>query len=122
MALNAHQERSSSGHLSRSSVSRCVLIFGGFFLVALSVALGCLLPLTSEQQKMDSYGPVQILRVRVTLPWGRLSSIIGWIYFCAWTASFYPQVFAQLETQKVEGLSTDYQVFEFNWFWILRAL
>jgi cystinosin len=41
-------------------------------------------------------------------PWNRLSSVIGWIYFCCWSVSFYPQVFLNYERKSVEGLSLDY--------------
>ncbi|TMW67623.1 hypothetical protein Poli38472_011243 [Pythium oligandrum] len=41
-------------------------------------------------------------------PWNRLSSVIGWIYFCCWSVSFYPQVFLNYSRKSVVGLSLDY--------------
>ncbi|DAZ92457.1 TPA: hypothetical protein N0F65_000241 [Lagenidium giganteum] len=43
-------------------------------------------------------------------PWNRVSSIIGWIYFCCWSVSFYPQVFLNYQRKSVVGLSLDYTV------------
>ncbi|KAJ0391874.1 hypothetical protein P43SY_009485 [Pythium insidiosum] len=43
-------------------------------------------------------------------PWNRISSIIGWIYFCCWSVSFYPQVFLNYSRKSVVGLSLDYTV------------
>ncbi|PRW20981.1 Lysosomal Cystine Transporter (LCT) Family [Chlorella sorokiniana] len=40
----------------------------------------------------------------------RLSSIIGWVYFCAWSISFYPQAFLNWRRKSVAGLSLDFQL------------
>lgn len=45
-------------------------------MLSASVLMGCVLP----------GGP------DLPAPWGKLSAIIGWIYFWAWSVSFYPQV------------------------------
>jgi cystinosin len=39
-----------------------------------------------------------------------LSSVLGWIYFACWSASFYPQVFTNHRRKSVQGLSIDFQV------------
>ena len=41
-------------------------------------------------------------------PWRGLSGIIGWIYFTAWSISFYPQVFINARRRSVVGLSFEY--------------
>lgn len=35
---------------------------------------------------------------------------MGWIYFAAWSASFYPQVFHNLRRKSVEGFSMDFAI------------
>lgn len=58
-----------------------------------------------------------------------LEQIIGWIYFLAWSVSFYPQVFVNWKRKSVVGLSFDflalnltgfiaYSVFNVGLFWI----
>ncbi|XP_075053048.1 cystinosin [Mixophyes fleayi] len=58
-----------------------------------------------------------------------LEQIIGWIYFLAWSVSFYPQVFQNFRRKSVVGLSFDflalnltgfiaYSVFNVGLFWI----
>merc|ERR1712039_662556 len=42
--------------------------------------------------------------------WERVSAVLGWCYFCAWSVSFYPQVFANCQSRSVRGLSLDYQM------------
>ncbi|XP_050434646.1 cystinosin homolog isoform X2 [Adelges cooleyi] len=50
--------------------------------------------------------------VRVTiqhsndLAWG--SVVIGWIYFCAWSISFYPQMYENWSRKSVVGLNFDF--------------
>ncbi|KAK6991118.1 cystinosin-like isoform X3 [Biomphalaria glabrata] len=40
-----------------------------------------------------------------------IASVIGWIYFTAWTLSFYPQVFSNWKRKSVVGLSFDFVLF-----------
>ncbi|XP_069800485.1 cystinosin [Dendropsophus ebraccatus] len=58
-----------------------------------------------------------------------IEQIIGWIYFLAWSVSFYPQVFENWKRKSVVGLSFDflalnltgfiaYSVFNVGLFWI----
>ncbi|CAI9591405.1 unnamed protein product [Staurois parvus] len=58
-----------------------------------------------------------------------LEQIIGWIYFLAWSVSFYPQVYENWKRKSVVGLSFDflalnltgfisYSVFNVGLFWI----
>eukprot|EP00931_Biecheleriopsis_adriatica_P003538 TRINITY_DN105339_c0_g1_i1.p1 TRINITY_DN105339_c0_g1~~TRINITY_DN105339_c0_g1_i1.p1 ORF type:complete len:306 (+),score=47.34 TRINITY_DN105339_c0_g1_i1:25-918(+) len=43
--------------------------------------------------------------------WGaRASAMLGWMYFCAWSVSFYPQVFLNWKRRSVTGLSLEYQL------------
>ncbi|XP_074869746.1 cystinosin [Carettochelys insculpta] len=60
---------------------------------------------------------------------GIIDQVIGWIYFLAWSISFYPQVFENWRRKSVVGLSFDflalnltgfiaYSVFNVGLFWI----
>jgi len=40
-----------------------------------------------------------------------ISQIIGWIYFLAWTISFYPQIWTNFRRKSVVGLSFDYVLY-----------
>jgi len=42
--------------------------------------------------------------------WSRLSSLLGWTYFFAWSVSFWPQVFLNCRRRSVVGLSFDFQI------------
>eukprot|EP00164_Ancoracysta_twista_P001389 GFYU01001811.1.p1 GENE.GFYU01001811.1~~GFYU01001811.1.p1 ORF type:complete len:336 (+),score=89.75 GFYU01001811.1:163-1170(+) len=44
-------------------------------------------------------------------PWNKVSSVIGWTYFAAWSISFYPQVFQNFYRKSVIGLSFDYLLY-----------
>lgn len=39
-----------------------------------------------------------------------LSNILGWIYFLAWTVSFYPQIFLNWRQRNTEGLSLGFEL------------
>ncbi|KAF6252889.1 hypothetical protein COO60DRAFT_1297682 [Scenedesmus sp. NREL 46B-D3] len=39
------------------------------------------------------------------------SNMLGWSYFLAWSISFYPQIFENWRSKKVDGLSADYLVY-----------
>jgi len=43
--------------------------------------------------------------------WGIFSAIIGWVYFAAWSISFYPQIYENWKRKSVVGLSFDYEVY-----------
>merc|ERR1719487_329235 len=49
-------------------------------------------------------------------PWRRISAMLGWSYFTAWSVSFYPQVIQNFRRRSVRGLSTDFQVMNFAGF------
>lgn len=40
-----------------------------------------------------------------------ISSILGWLYFLAWSISFYPQVYLDWKRKSVVGLSFDYPTY-----------
>jgi len=40
-----------------------------------------------------------------------ISQVIGWLYFLAWTISFYPQIWSNFRRRSVVGLSFDYTVY-----------
>ncbi|XP_026671162.1 cystinosin homolog isoform X2 [Ceratina calcarata] len=37
-----------------------------------------------------------------------VSSVVGWIYFLAWSVSFYPQIYSNYKRKSVVGLNFDY--------------
>lgn len=37
-----------------------------------------------------------------------ISAIVGWIYFAAWSISFYPQIWENFKRRSVVGLNFDY--------------
>lgn len=42
-----------------------------------------------------------------------ISSIVGWVYFVAWSISFYPQIFINCKRKSVTGLSFDFLALNF---------
>lgn len=40
--------------------------------------------------------------------WETLSIIVGWIYFFAWSLSFYPQIWENYKRQSVGGFSVEF--------------
>eukprot|EP00340_Litonotus_pictus_P005080 CAMPEP_0170520324 /NCGR_PEP_ID=MMETSP0209-20121228/5591_1 /TAXON_ID=665100 ORGANISM="Litonotus pictus, Strain P1" /NCGR_SAMPLE_ID=MMETSP0209 /ASSEMBLY_ACC=CAM_ASM_000301 /LENGTH=285 /DNA_ID=CAMNT_0010806547 /DNA_START=51 /DNA_END=908 /DNA_ORIENTATION=+ len=48
--------------------------------------------------------------------WCVFSEVIGWIYFAAWSSSFYGQVYENWKNKSVKGLSFDFQVLNFTGF------
>jgi len=45
-----------------------------------------------------------------------LSSVIGWIYFVAWSVSFYPQVILNYNRKSVDGLSFEFLAYNITGF------
>lgn len=45
-----------------------------------------------------------------------VSFLLGWIYFVAWSVSFYGQVYENFKNGSVSGLSFDFQVYNFTGF------
>ena len=37
-----------------------------------------------------------------------ISTVVGWIYFLAWSVSFYPQIYSNYKRKSVVGLNFDY--------------
>ena len=37
-----------------------------------------------------------------------ISTVIGWLYFIAWSVSFYPQIWTNFKRKSVVGLNFDY--------------
>jgi cystinosin len=84
--------------------TRSPAVVAGVVLAGLSLVLGLVLPLSPTQGAMQGASLWGL-----HAPWGRISAVVGWLYFCAWSASFYPQIFLNRRTQSVRGLSTDFQ-------------
>ncbi|KAL9951520.1 hypothetical protein ACROYT_G044195 [Oculina patagonica] len=76
----------------------------------------------------DSHVSFQI-RVVHSMPLTIINAVIGWLYFVAWSISFYPQVYLNWKRQSVIGLNFDflaynitgfiaYGLFNIGMFWI----
>lgn len=55
----------------------------------------------------------------------RLSSVLGWTYFCAWSVSFYPQIVSNFSRKSVVGLSMDYTMLNllgFSFYFLFNAM
>lgn len=46
-------------------------------------------------------------------PFNYISSLLGWMYFSAWSISFYPQIFLILQRKSCKGVSTDFILLNF---------
>ena len=53
----------------------------------------------------DLFGEVSIGKSRAL---SLISAIVGWIYFVAWSASFYPQIYTNFRRKSVVGLNFDF--------------
>lgn len=47
-----------------------------------------------------------------------LSQAFGWLYFLAWSISFYPQVILNHHRKSIEGLSLEFQAYNFTGFFL----
>jgi len=67
--------------------------------------------------------------VGLSKTWDLISTIIGWVYFLAWSVSFYPQVYENWKRKSVVGLNFDflmlnligfvlYSIFNCGLYWI----
>lgn len=66
---------------------------------------------TSKAEPSQSLNVSNIfLRITVanSIPLITLSSIVGWLYFGAWSISFYPQIYSNCARQSVIGLNFDF--------------
>lgn len=62
--------------------------------------------------KIHLFSSVKDVFVRVTVAKSRAliytSIIFGWVYFVAWSVSFYPQIWSNYRRKSVEGLNFDF--------------
>ena len=108
------------GSISSTSQSSTSLIKLSFYLLLGGTILGLILP-----QNPNLPSPT----------WQILSNIVGYTYFLAWSASFYPQIFLNYQRQTTRGLSVDfcvlnvlgyicYTIYTTNFYWneaVIRA-
>ena len=108
------------GSISSTSQSSTSLIKLSFYLLLGGTILGLILP-----QNPNLLSPT----------WQILSNIVGYTYFLAWSASFYPQIFLNYQRQTTRGLSVDfcvlnvlgyicYTIYTTNFYWneaVIRA-
>jgi cystinosin len=72
--------------------TKVMIISGVVFIVGLGFILGFTLSATANDPP----------------PWGRISAVVGWIYFNAWALSFLPQLYLNFTRKCVVGQSFDY--------------
>lgn len=48
--------------------------------------------------------------------WCVVSQVVGWIYFAAWSVSFYGQIYENWKHKHIKGLALDYQLYNFTGF------
>jgi cystinosin len=58
-------------------------------------------------------GLVAPVDASIPAPYTRLSCVMGWTYFAAWSISFYPQLYENWRRQSVVGLSLDFVIYSF---------
>lgn len=61
----------------------------------------------SADTEVELFAEVAIGRSRVL---STISSVVGWIYFAAWSTSFYPQIITNYKRKSVTGLNFDFLV------------
>lgn len=74
------------------------------------------LVVTAELSPNDTISDDNLfIRIKVAHSTGIIifSSIIGWVYFVAWSVSFYPQIFINCKRKSVTGLSFDFLALNF---------
>lgn len=47
-----------------------------------------------------------------------ISQVVGWIYFAAWSVSFYPQIYINFKRKSVVGLNFDFLALNFVGFFL----
>ena len=95
--LEAHHLRTEQkARLGRWAWGVGSILVGAAF-VGAAVALGMLLPIDPTNETPP--------------PYRRLSMVVGWLYFIAWSVSFWPQVFLNLRRSSVAGLSIDFELY-----------
>uniref|UniRef100_A0A1A9ZL98 Cystinosin homolog n=1 Tax=Glossina pallidipes TaxID=7398 RepID=A0A1A9ZL98_GLOPL len=87
----------------------------------------------SAESQLNETWIIEDLFVRITVANSRsiiyISFIFGWIYFVAWSVSFYPQIYTNFQRKSVIGLNFDfvylnivgftlYSVFNCGLYWI----
>jgi cystinosin len=75
-------------------------VCGTLLVIVLGVVLGFTTPIASDLQSTSCGSTC-----------GYISNVIGWIYFAAWSLSFYPQLILNYRRKSVVGMSFDYQVY-----------
>jgi len=53
---------------------------------------------------------VDLTNTKIDGTWTTVSMVMGWVYFAAWSVSFYPQVLSNYRRKSVVGLSFDFTV------------
>lgn len=69
---------------------------------------------STEFENLDNvYVRVDLVRSKVLVT---INAIIGWIYFAAWSISFYPQVYENFRRKSVIGLNFDFLLYNITGF------
>lgn len=95
--------------ISKKNTNAIIIILATIFIIVsliitLSIVYFSYYDLVNHQNSRNPY------------PWDYVSQFIGWIYFFAWSVSFYPQMFMNYERKSVHGLSLDFIILNMTGF------
>ncbi|KAG8227423.1 hypothetical protein J437_LFUL000432 [Ladona fulva] len=65
----------------------------------------------ASSKEIDTSRAFAIVTVEHSFEIGIVSQVVGWIYFAAWSVSFYPQVYINWKRKSVVGLNFDFLAF-----------
>ena len=85
--------------------------------------------LSNEVVSVDNKGAFVLATVAISEALNVVSDVLGWIYFVAWSVSFYPQIYQNWRRKSVVGLNFDfvalnivgfvlYSLFNVSLYWI----
>ena len=80
-------------------------------LIGAAVALGLLLPPHADSPPHAAQNGSASSSGGDPPPYAHISAVVGWLYFIAWSVSFWPQVFLNCRRRSVEGLSLDFELY-----------
>lgn len=63
----------------------------------------------STSPGVDSSGAYTRVTIYKVASLDILSAVVGWVYFVAWSVSFYPQIYSNYRRKSVVGLNFDFQ-------------
>lgn len=99
MAYQQHHERRADEIPNYLLVAGVFIILGGSVILTFSFPHGVNEPPLPDACYADQSRPHEFY-----------SMFLGWLYFIAWSISFYPQIYLNFVKNSVKGLSLDFSV------------